>query len=85
VTPPSGVRYSGGVTSRSKKKTGTSRRGFAETDVDALVADREDDLNASIKRARTEVKQGLHSGRSVKQIAADGAKRLRQEQRRKTR
>jgi hypothetical protein len=73
------------MSSGTKKKAPIVRRGFAETDVDALIAEREDDLNASIKKARGEVKNGVYSGRSVKQIAADGAKRLRQEQRRKPR
>ena len=73
------------MTSETRKKAPVTRRGFAETDVDALISDREDDLNASIKKARLEVKSGVYSRRSVKQIAADGAKRLRQEQRRKSR
>lgn len=73
------------MSSGTKKKAPNARRGFAETDVDALVAEREDDLNASIKKARSEVKNGVYSRRSVKEIAADGAKRLRQEQRRKPR
>jgi hypothetical protein len=74
------------MSSGSKKKTTcVVRRGFAEADVDALVAEREDDLNASIKQARTEVKKGVYSRRSVKQIAADGAKRLRRELRHKAR
>lgn len=51
--------------------------GFAEDAVEAYVAERADELNASIKRARAEVKKGIHSTRSVKDIAVAGAKRLR--------
>jgi hypothetical protein len=73
------------MSSEAKGKSAARRRGFAEADVDALVAEREDDLNASIKKARSEIQKGIHSRRSVKEIAADGAKRIRQQQRLKSR
>jgi hypothetical protein len=50
---------------------------LSEADVDAFVSDHRDALNESIKRARAEVKKGIHSPRSVKEIAAAGLKRFR--------
>ena len=53
------------------------RSGLSESDVEAFVAENGESLNASIKRARAEIKQGVHSSRGVKEIAAAGAKRFR--------
>ena len=53
------------------------RAGISEADVDAFVAEHEQALNASIKRGRAEVKKGIYSTRSVKDIAVAGTKRLR--------
>lgn len=50
---------------------------LSEAEVEAFVVDEADSLNASIKKARAEVKKGIHSARSVKNIAADGVKRLK--------
>ena len=70
---------------RSSKKIGVKsapqRRqadaDLSEADVDAFVAGHREELNASIKRARAEVKKGIHSARTVKDIAAAGLKKFR--------
>jgi uncharacterized protein (DUF885 family) len=54
-----------------------ARLELSEADVDAFVAEHRDALNESIKRARADVKKGIHSPRSVKEIAAAGLKKLR--------
>ncbi len=47
-----------------------ARSGLTEAAVQAYVADRASALNASIKRARSEDSRGVHSNRTVKDIAA---------------
>jgi hypothetical protein len=54
-----------------------ARLDLSEVDIDAFVSEHRDALNESIKRARAEVKKGIHSPRSVKDIAAAGLKKLR--------
>jgi len=55
----------------------TARIGLSEADVDAFVTEHRDELNDSITRARAEVKKGIYSPRSVKDIAAAGLKKFR--------
>ena len=61
----------------SGPKRAKLRRGFAEAEAEAPVVAHDDALSASIKRARAEVKKGIYSKRSVKDIARAGAKKLR--------
>jgi hypothetical protein len=53
------------------------RQGFSEQDADPFVAENDEELIESIKRARAEFQRGVYSRRSVKEIAAAGAKRFR--------
>jgi hypothetical protein len=46
-----------------------------EADLDGFVGRNRDALNASIRRSREELGQGVHSGRTVGAIIADGRKR----------
>ena len=62
---------------KAKPQTPRAQFGLSEADVEAYVADRARALNASIKRARSEVSRGVHSSRTVKDIAAMGVKKHR--------
>ena len=70
------VRRIRAVTVRATTAKSRSQPGPSEADVDKFVAEHRDELNASIKRARAEVKKGIHSPRSVKDIAAAGLKKF---------
>lgn len=65
------------ITVKATAAKSRRRVGLSEADVDKFVAEHRDELNVSIKRARAEVKKGIHSPRSVKDIAAAGLKKFR--------
>jgi hypothetical protein len=48
-----------------------------QDDVDRVITDNRDALNASIRRARKEIGQGIQASRTIDDIISDGLKRHR--------